>query len=77
MKRTSSGSIMVMPASALPFRQQWRSLMNEMPEGSVLVVVPSCETTLKQSMRKITALLRSTGRRVDAIPFDHLHRGDI
>jgi hypothetical protein len=58
------GNLTLMPASQLPFRDEWLRVAGSLDVGSVLFVVPVEETSLKRNMMKVARAVR--GRRVAA-----------
>lgn len=67
MRRLRSENLTLVPASQLPFQDEWRRVANDLPAGSVLFVVPADETPIKRSMRSVARTLRRQGRRIAAI----------
>jgi hypothetical protein len=68
LRRARLDNITLVPASLLPFKEQWHQLANSMPTGEVLFVVPEDETPLRQTMRQLVPQLRARGRHITAIP---------
>ena len=64
--RLRSDTPTMIPASELPFREEWRLIANALPRGAVLFVVPEGETASKQSMPRLAARVRSQGRPIYA-----------
>jgi len=62
-----SDNLTLAPASQLPFKDEWRRIASELPNGSVLFVVPPGETNIKQCMRCVALTLHRRGRRVAAV----------
>lgn len=62
-RRATSDNFVVVPASQLPFREQWRRLADELPPHNVMFVVPASEIPLKRSMR-MAVDLRRRGRHI-------------
>lgn len=58
---------MLVPASQLPFKDEWERIAQELPTGEALLVVPSDETPLKQLARALVPQLRAHGRHVTAV----------
>jgi hypothetical protein len=64
-------NLTLVPASLLPFKDQWLALANALPAGDMLVVLPSIRQSSRQTCERVVALLRSEGRRVITFPSDY------
>ncbi|MDP9471406.1 MAG: hypothetical protein M3Q71_12180 [Chloroflexota bacterium] len=60
-------NIALVPASLLPFKDQWDQLVNNLP-GSALLVVPDGDPSVRRTMSRIAAQLQIRGRHVITIP---------
>lgn len=67
LKRSKLDNISLIPASLLPFKEEWWALAGELPSRQALFVVPQEETRLKQAMRRLVPQLRASGRQVTAV----------
>lgn len=67
-RRLWSDNLVLVPASQLPFKDEWERIANGLPTGEALLVVPSNETPLKHMARALVPHLRAQGRHVTAIP---------
>lgn len=67
MRHVKLDNVVLGSASKLPFKDEWRSLANGLPAGSVLFIMPVDDVPIKLSMRKVAATLRRQGRRVAAV----------
>ncbi|MDP9472353.1 MAG: hypothetical protein M3Q71_17070 [Chloroflexota bacterium] len=72
--RNPSGTVALMPASLLPFKQVWQRLARALPPGTALIVVPEEETPLRRSLRRVARQLRQRGHRDTAVSAAHLMR---
>ena len=66
MQRARTDTITLVPASLLPFKEQWQPLARSLPTGAALLVVPDTETPLRRTMRRLVPQLRAQGRHVTA-----------
>jgi hypothetical protein len=60
-------NVAVVPASLLPFKQQWQAVANGMPKGSVLL----CSTTNRRQRRilqQVSTHRQAKGHRVRTLP---------
>jgi len=46
-------NIALVPASMLPFKEEWQRVANEMPEGGVLISLPAENEKLRAVVRRI------------------------
>lgn len=67
-RRARLENMAIVPASQLPFKEEWRRMASALPPGEALFVVPIAETPLKKSMRQVAATLRARGCAISAIP---------
>jgi hypothetical protein len=70
-------NLAVVRASLLPFKAQWQGLANQMPEGSVLVVVPRTNGRVRQSAEMVVRYLRAEGRAVMVMAAERLFLGTL
>lgn len=68
------GNVALIPASLLPFRDEWRRLAATLPAGEILMVVPSGPDPLRGVMRILSPALRDRGRHITAISTDRIIR---
>ncbi len=66
--RVRGNKLTFVPASQLPVMQGWRELAESLPPGAALFIVPTSETRLKRSMRRVANDLRAHGRYIAAMP---------
>ena len=66
-KKVKLDNVALVPASLLPFKNQWQSLANQMPDGSILVCVPLKENKPRQPFLAVTRTLRDKGFKVRAV----------
>lgn len=57
----------LIPASQLPFRQRWETIVDGLPAGEALLVVPAEASPLRQVMHAVAPALRARGRRITAV----------
>lgn len=70
--RLWSDNLVLIPASQLPFKDEWNRIAHGLPAGEALFVVPEKETPLKQAARALVPQLRAKGRHVTAITARHI-----
>ena len=65
--RIKSDNICLIPASQLPFKEEWTRIAQGLPAREVVLVLPEGGTPLKQAVRAILPQLRAKGRHITAI----------
>lgn len=63
-RRLRSDNLVLVPASQLPFKEEWARVASGLPPREALVVVPEAETPLKQMARAVVPQMRAKGRHV-------------
>lgn len=66
-QRIQLDNITLIPASQLPFKDEWTKIAQGLPAHEALLVVPSAEIPLKQVARTLVPQLRARGRHVTAV----------
>jgi hypothetical protein len=69
-------NLALVPASLLPFKEEWRALANELPTGAVLIVLPSEDGAPRRILEAVTTLLEAKGYRVTTLSAERYSRGD-
>ncbi len=62
-----SDNLTLIPASELPFMDEWRRMANALPLGDALLVIPECDGSFRSSMASVAAQLRRRGRHITAV----------
>ncbi len=71
-----SDNLAFVPASMLPFKEDWQRLANGLPHGNALFVVPDGESPIRNSMRSVAVQLLKHGLRVSAVASADLLRSN-
>jgi len=53
-----------MPASLLPFKQEWQGFADGLPEGACLIVLPEGNTRIYEQLLGLASAFRNKGREV-------------
>jgi hypothetical protein len=56
-------NVALVPASLLPFKTEWQAIANELPQGDILIVLPS-QARQQRVARIVAARLSEKGKRV-------------
>jgi hypothetical protein len=70
--RGKQNNLAVVPASLLPFKAQWQTVANNLPQGAVLVVLPRTNGTARRSAEMVVRYLRAEGRTVNVMAAERL-----
>lgn len=60
-------NIALVPASALPFKDEWQTIANALPRGDALLLVPEADSPMRRSLVSVAEQLRRRGHRVAAV----------
>ncbi len=65
-------NIALVPASLLPFKDQWQRVANGLPVGDVLMVVPTGNTRLRKVLHALSPVLRVRGQHITTLSAERL-----
>ncbi len=68
LRRAKLDNLALVPASLLPFKQQWQGIANELPEGTTLIIVPSGDSPHRKTLHDVAGLMQANGRQVIVLP---------
>ena len=74
LRKAQLDNIAVVPASMLPFKQQWQQLANKLPEGSTLIILPSPTHRRRQTFERVARQLRTEGKLVTTVSAEQFTR---
>ena len=57
-------NVALVPASLLPFKQQWQAVANSLPDGSILICLPPSGSPQRKALETVAGLLRADGYQV-------------
>jgi len=69
-----ANNLALMPGSTLPYKEAWQDMANELPIGSVLIVLPDGNTVQKMILLALAKLLASEGHQVRVVPEAEMNR---
>lgn len=64
LKAAKLDNLVLLPASQLPFKDDWQQLANELPLGSTLIVLPEQESAQRRVLKTVAHRLEAQGRSV-------------
>ena len=70
IRKAKLDNLALVPASLLPFKEQWQRVANELPHGGTLIILPHSSGRQRRTCEKVAADLRGKGRRVATLPAD-------
>jgi len=65
--RRRANNLALMPGSTLPYKEAWQDMANELPIGSVLIVLPDGNAAQKMILLALAKLLASEGHQVRVV----------
>jgi hypothetical protein len=75
--RGKLNNLAVVPARLLPFKAQWQTMANGLPQGTVLVILPRTNGTARQSAKMVVSYLRAEGHAVSVMATERLFLGTL
>lgn len=68
LRKARLDNLALVPASLLPYKNQWQRLANGLPEGDILICLPPTQNRQRKALETVASLLESEGHRVTTIP---------
>jgi len=68
IRKARLDNLALVPANLLPYKGQWQQVANDLPDGDILIVLPTSSGRLSQTMETMAIFLESEGRRVTTLP---------
>ncbi len=65
-------NLALVPASMLPYKEQWQRIANELPQGSTLIILPSPSSKQRRNCEKVARQLREAGHQVVTLPAEEV-----
>ena len=69
-QRVKLDNIALIPASLLPYKEQWQEIVGDLPEGNVLIVLPG-QAKQQRVIRSVASQFRQMGKYVSVISKVH------
>ncbi len=67
VRKARLDNLAVVPASLLPFKEQWQDVANSKPGEHVLIVLPDVEKRPRRVLERVAAELREKGHEVTTL----------
>jgi hypothetical protein len=68
LRKARLDNIALVPASLLPFKEQWQQAANNLPDGAVLICMPPNDTPQRLILERVAAIMQSEGYHVTTVP---------
>ena len=65
-------NLALVPASLLPFKSQWQTMANSLPQGTTLIILPRTDTPQRRILQRVATRLQAKGRRVAMLSAEDL-----
>ena len=72
IRNASLDNLALVPASMLPYKEQWQRIANELPQGSTLIILPSLTNKQRKNCEKVAQQLREAGHQVMTLPAEEV-----
>ncbi len=73
IRKARLDNLALVPASMLPYKEQWQRIANALPTGSTLILLPSPTKRQRRTCEKVATQLREKGHQVATIPVERFH----
>ena len=70
IRKAKLDNLALVPASLLPFKEQWQEVANSKAAEEVLIVLPEVEKRPRRVLERVAAVLREKGHQVTTISAD-------
>jgi hypothetical protein len=70
LRKARLDNVALVPASLLPYRDQYQAIANGLPAGGALIVLPSTDGPQKRVLETAATVLQSHGHRVTIMTHD-------
>jgi hypothetical protein len=68
LRRARPDNLALVPASLLPFREQYQAIANGLPSGATLIVIPKAPGKPGQTLGNVAHQLAAKGHQVKVVP---------
>ena len=70
VRKARLDNLALVPASLLPFKEQWQDVANSKPGEHVLIVLPTREKRPRTVLLRVAGYLREKGHEVTVLPLE-------
>ncbi len=72
LRKAKLDNLALVPGSLLPFKEEWQKLANDLPEGSILIVLPSSDSSARKALENASRSMKAKGQRVTMLSHEQL-----
>jgi hypothetical protein len=72
LRRARADNLVLVPASLLPFKEQYQAIANDLPAGATLIVTPKTPGKPGQTLGKVAHQLTAKGHQIRVVSEDRL-----
>ena len=76
IRKAKLDNLALVPASLLPFKEQWQEVANSKAEEEVLIVLPTLEQRSRRVVEQVAAQLREKGHAVTMLAAEQFTEED-
>ncbi len=76
LRKAKLDNLALVPASLLPFKEQWQEVANSKAEEEVLIVLPTVEQRSRRVVEQVAAQLREKGHAVTMLAAEQFTEED-
>ena len=69
IRKAKLDNLALVPGSLLPFKNKWQPLANQQPQGTVLLVLPLCDTPHRRKLRELAERMMANGCRIKILAY--------
>lgn len=67
LQRAKLDNLALVPANLLPYKAQWQEIANRLPQGSILICLPTTANPQRKALELVATHLKHEGYRVTTI----------
>jgi hypothetical protein len=72
VRRAKLDNLALIPGSLLPYKHRWQKMLDGLPAGSRLIILPSADGSARRCLEKVSSALKARGCRVTTVPASEL-----
>lgn len=67
LRKARLGNLVLVPASLLPYKEEYQALANQQPSGTTLIVLPTGDSHQRQTLETVARRLQAEGKHVSVV----------
>jgi hypothetical protein len=68
VRRAKLDNVTLVPASLLPYKEVWQTIANDLPDGTILICIPTTNQSQRLILERVVSNLQHRGHRVATVP---------